>query len=121
MPALGHLVAASLVTLLLLSSSCDDGRDVAPDVARRVSGIVRDGLDGERLTGVRVRFVSDTLDEATSKSDGDGRYRIAVLSDTDKGRLEASRQGYATRVVSVYFDSTDVKLDIELSRASERE
>jgi hypothetical protein len=107
----GWLLAAAL-----LASSCGSDEPDPDDTRGRIHGTVRDAMTGNGIKGVKVRFLSDTLDEASDTTDGDGRYGIQVATDTDKGHLEATKAGYAKRVVSVYLDSESVAIDIDLSR-----
>jgi hypothetical protein len=110
------VIRSALLAAALLSSSCGADDPERADTRGQVHGTVRDAQSGDAIKGVQVRFVSDTLDEASDTTDGDGRYRIDVVTDTDRGHLEATKSGYARRVVSVYLDDESVAIDIDLSR-----
>jgi hypothetical protein len=108
---LGWLLAAAL-----LASGCGSD-ETDPDANQsRLHGTVRDAISGDGIKGVKVRFVSDTLDEASDTTDGDGRYGIDVATDSDQGHLEASKAGYLKRIVPVYLDAASVEIDIELDK-----
>lgn len=80
-----------------------------------VHGTVRDGDSRKRLSGVKVEFESDTLDHTSDTTNSSGNFRLDAQSLTPEARLVASKAGYETRVVSVFLDSDDVSIDIELS------
>jgi len=107
------LATAWLLGLSVSTSGCGDP-DESADQARGLHGVVRDATTGDSLKGVTVTFRSDTLDEASDTTDGDGEYMITVATDSKKGRVEAKKAGYETGVVSVYFDDDAVAVDIEL-------
>lgn len=109
------LIGAVLALSACLAPACGE-TEKTPDQERTVYGVVKDAVNGKRLKGVSIRFQSDTLDEATTKTDGDGEYTVPVKTDSLKGRIEAKKSGYQTRVSSVYFDDDDVQIDIELNR-----
>lgn len=108
------LAGAWLLGLAVAMSGCGDP-DESADQARGLHGVVRNATTGDGVKGVSVTFRSDTLDEASDTTDGDGEYMILVATDSQKGRVEAKKAGYETGVVSVYFDEDDVAVDIELN------
>jgi hypothetical protein len=99
---------------MLAASGCAD--DNGGSVHGSVHGTVRDAMTGKHLKGVDVVFVADTLEEASDKTDADGKYAINVSAATPNGRLTASKSGYETRTVSVFLDDGDVTADIQLER-----
>jgi hypothetical protein len=105
------LVVAALTWVSAGCASDDDGT-----LHGAVHGTVSDGSSGKRLKGVEVAFESDTLDDASDTSDGEGRFSINVSARTPSGRLTASKAGYETRIVSVFLDDGDVNVDIELEK-----
>lgn len=110
----GTLVRGLLIAALSWASTGCGDDDGALHGA--VHGTVRDGTSGKRLKNVEVAFASDTLDEASDKTDGEGRFSINVSALTPSGRLTASKAGYETRTVSVFLDDGDVSVDIELEK-----
>ncbi|MFT3921739.1 MAG: carboxypeptidase-like regulatory domain-containing protein [Myxococcales bacterium] len=101
---------------LLLTSSCGaDNEDVGE--AGKISGIVRDEATGARLKNAHVIFTSDTLETADGHTDDDGEYDITVTSRSVNGRIEATKQGYLARTVSVFLDDKTVQIDVDLPRA----
>lgn len=84
-----------------------------------VYGYVEEASSGDRVSGIDVRFTSDTLRTGHDETDGDGRYEIVVESDTAFGHLEAtdSRGRFETEIVEVYFDEETRRVDIELGPA----
>lgn len=76
-----------------------------------------DEFTKDGLGGAKVRFVSDTLDEAETVTEGDGRFTIdvEVPEGVRFGTLEASREGYNdSKQVSVYFDGTAPRAELVL-------
>lgn len=96
-------------------SACGEEDDSVPDESRGVFGVVTDGQSGKKLKGVTVAFTSDTLDKSDDTTNSDGEYRLTVATDSKNGRVEAKKSGYETRVVSVFFDSESVQVDLELT------
>jgi len=103
------------VVLCAAISSCAEEDDRVPDESRNVYGSVSDGQSGKRLKGVTIAFTSDTLDRASDTTDSDGKYSLTVATDSKKGRIEAKKSGYETRMVSVFFDTNSVQIDVELT------
>lgn len=106
--------SVTCASCLLVAVGCGDP-DEALDQERTLHGVVRDAVNGKGLKGVTISFQSDTLDEADDKTDEDGDYMLFVGTDSLHGRIEAKKSGYETRIVSVYFDSEDVQVDVELN------
>jgi hypothetical protein len=61
-----------------------------------------------------VEFTSDTLDRGSDKTNADGHYSLFVDSRVLRGRIEVSKSGYQTTVVSVYLDDEDMRVDVDL-------
>lgn len=113
-PSHGALLGIALAFAALAGAGCEETE--GPDMSTgRVHGSVRDAESGATLKGVRVRFISDTLDEVEGRSNGEGHYSLQVESRTPHGRLEAKKGGYETRVVSVYLDAPEVRIDLRLN------
>jgi hypothetical protein len=102
-----------ILGLLALGCGEEDGRGT---FASGVRGVVRDADTGKGIGGAKVRFLSDTLDEDSDTTEKDGSYAVSALTDTPNGHLEVTKAGYAPRTVSVYLDSDDVSIDVELER-----
>jgi hypothetical protein len=109
------MAARGALALAALLAACGGDGDSGAELGQ-VSGTVRDEQSGERLSGVEVVFTSDTLDRQEGKTGHDGGYRLHVASRVPNGRIAASKKGYATRVVSVYLDTSDVHIDVDLAR-----
>ena len=74
-----------------------------------IEGTVIDEFTKAGVSGAKVRFVSDTLDEAETLSESGGRFTldVQVAEGVRFGTLEASREGYSdSKLLSVYFDGT---------------
>ena len=84
-----------------------------------VYGYVEEASSGDRVSGIDVRFESDTLRRGSDETDGDGRYEIVVESDTPFGHLTATdpRGRFETEIVEVYFDEDTRRVDVELGPA----
>jgi hypothetical protein len=108
--------AGALLALTLLLGACDETKVGADTASARVHGTVRDAASGKRLKGVRVAYTADTLEQFKDKSDEDGEYSLLVDSRALHGRIEARKDGYAARVVSVYLDAQEVRIDVDLNR-----
>ncbi|MFK7989674.1 MAG: SpoIID/LytB domain-containing protein [Sandaracinaceae bacterium] len=77
-----------LATLLVLSA-CNPGVETPTPTARRITGVVVDGLTETPLSGVRVR----TRDgRATATTDPRGRFQLTAAGATS--RLWLDREGY---------------------------
>jgi len=101
-----------LALSLLAFSACDDGGP--PTQGFEVAGFVTDGETGRGIGGATVVFRSDTLYEESTTTEGNGRYELAVDSDTPFGEIIASAEGYSTRQVTVFFDVSSRRIDVEL-------
>jgi len=111
--ALLSLSGLLLSLAVLLAACADDDGDAAYGA---LHGTVRDAMDGKRLKGVSVEFVSDTLERASDTTDSEGKFSFDVVSVAPSGRLTAEKSGYERRVVSVFLDDSDVTVDLELER-----
>jgi hypothetical protein len=112
--------ALAWLTLVLTVPSC--GREGPPGESYEIVGFVVEavgaGTDGPPIGGATVRFASDTGRTAEAVSDGNGRYRIFVLSETRFGVVTASAAGYADARATVYFDTPQRRLDLALPRVA---
>ncbi|HKP64491.1 MAG TPA: hypothetical protein VJV78_47465 [Polyangiales bacterium] len=100
----------------IVLAACGTAEDVAR-VDRGIEGSVIDEFTKDGLAGAKVRFVSDTLDEAETVTDGEGGFTldVQVPEGVRFGTLEASREGYNdSKQVSVYFDGTAPRAELLL-------
>jgi hypothetical protein len=111
--------AAALASTAGLSG-CAAEDSQAPESELALEGSVRDDLTGKRLSGARVIFVSDTLDETEARSEGDGHFSMIVeVREGERfGTLHAERDGYQkSPAQTVYFDGTARTVELRM-RAS---
>jgi hypothetical protein len=104
----------SLCALLLacaLGTGCGEEADGA---VGQIHGTVRNAESGKVIRGARVTFTADTLESAADKTNDEGHYTISVESRSVRGRVEVSKAGYETRVVSVFLDDVEVDIDVNL-------
>ncbi|GAB4203375.1 MAG: hypothetical protein OHK0013_17450 [Sandaracinaceae bacterium] len=118
---LGLLLAGLVVFWLFVSGlAAGCGRAGPPGDSYEIVGLVveaaGDGTHGPPVGGATVRFQSDTGRTAETVSEGNGRYRIYVLSDTRFGQVTATADGYREARRTVYFDTPQRRLDLALSR-----
>jgi len=108
-------VCSALLALSLLGSC---GAEDAPSERHEITGSVRDARSAAPIAKADVRFVSDTLDEAGTTSDGDGRFslQVDVREGVIFGTVRATRDGYGPSTArSVYFDGLPVVVELELA------
>jgi hypothetical protein len=101
---------------LLALAACGSAEDEAQS-DHAIEGTVLDEFSKDGLSGARVRFVSDTLDEAETISEADGRFTLAVRvpQGVRFGTLAASRDGYSgSKQLSVYFDGSAPRAELLL-------
>jgi hypothetical protein len=110
--------ALALALLFACAAGCGGDEKSPNDQHAQLHGTVRDRDTGKHLSGVKIVFLSDTLDMDSTTSGKNGGYSLDVSSDSDSGHLEASKSGYQQRVVSVYLDSHDVEIDIDMQAGS---
>ena len=106
-------LCAALGLAAALALGCGD--DGGSAIHAALHGIVRDADTLKRVSGVKVEFVADTLEQASDTTDDDGSYALNVEAAAETGRLTASKSGYEPRVVSVFLDDADVAIDIVLT------
>ncbi|MFK7990735.1 MAG: carboxypeptidase-like regulatory domain-containing protein [Sandaracinaceae bacterium] len=101
-------------------SGCGQGAPTdAFELSGRVSVLLESGEEGGPIEDARIQFVSDTLIVEETQTDGDGRYRMRVMTDIDFGQVRATAEGFRTREESVFFDSPTRRVDLPLRRAPE--
>lgn len=106
--------------VLLALGACAQGGD--PSSPFELSGRVLDELTGRGLEGAKVRFNSDTLDRAESRSDGDGHFEftVEVRDGVRFGTIRATRDGYVNGTPhSVYFDDSADTITLRLRAEAE--
>lgn len=117
-PALAT-VAATGATTVLLSPGCDTAVVTS---LYELSGIVSErfesGMSLTPLANARVSFVSDTGIRYETTSGGDGRYRMAIESDTPFGQVRAEAEGFNPAETTVLFDVPARRIDIDMRRAT---
>ena len=108
-----RLGALAIFCALRLSTACADDAANAQEATLR--GTVRDAVTGAGLSGAKVAFTSDTLDEDATRTTHGGSYTLSVTTQSPHGRLRAEKSGYEPRVVSVFFDDNRLEVDIALN------
>ncbi len=101
----------AVVCALLALSACESA--TATD-RFELSGYVQDQTSGRGVGGARVQFVSDTLFEAETQTNGDGFYEMVVETDRPFGQVQATADGYDPEDATVFFDTNRRRLDIRL-------
>ncbi len=114
-----HRLALSVPAIflgLLTLGGCEE----APTALYQISGQITDDLSEDPIAGATVSFIADTGYSAETTADGNGRYRLAVETDYPFGQVRAEASGYVPKEATVYFDSEDRRIDIQLrpSRAT---
>jgi hypothetical protein len=121
-PSNGLGAGPLLLALLLPLVACagDDSDEPVSDF--EIEGRVVDDLDGDPISGAEVIFVSDTLDETTTRTDGDGHYFMVttVRVGVSYGTLHAEHPSFRDGAEqTVYFDGTTRTVDLQLRRAGD--
>ncbi len=112
---LGWMRVAALAGLCALGCG-DDPESVG--ALGGIHGTVRDEATKARLKGAKVVFRSDTLETSEGRTDEDGAYELSIHTRSAKGRIEVTKSGYQTKIVSVFLDDTTVQIDVDLPRAN---
>lgn len=102
---------------LVLIALCACGSDATPTSSGAIEGVVRDEFTKKGLSGAKVHFVSDTLDDAETVTGSEGTFTLNVrlTAGVRFGMLSASRDGYsAGKQQSVYFDGTALTAELLL-------
>lgn len=82
-----------------------------------IEGTVQDEFTKRGISGAKVTFVSDTLDQAEAVSESEGRFvlRVEVADGVRFGTLSASKAGYSdSPTVSVYFDGSALRATLKM-------
>jgi len=118
--SMGHrFVAAVPVMLVWLLASCDGSAPTDTyELSGRVTVLLETPGDDTNISGARITFTSDTLIATETVTDESGRYRMRVQTDHDFGQVRAEADGFSTHETTVYFDSPQRRIDIELRRLS---
>jgi hypothetical protein len=87
------------------------------ELSGRVTSLLDESGGGDGIPGAHVTFTSDTLLRAEATTDGDGRYRMRVSTDHPFGQVRAEAGGFQPNEATVYFDSPQRVVDVELRRA----
>ncbi|MCB9593458.1 MAG: carboxypeptidase regulatory-like domain-containing protein [Sandaracinaceae bacterium] len=116
---MGHRLSRHVPVLLaILLGACDGGAPTDTfELSGRVSVLLDTSEEGGPIEGATVTFTSDTLLTTEATTDGDGRYRMRVLTDHPFGQVRASAAGFRDHENTVYFDGPQRRVDIELRRA----
>lgn len=104
----------------LPAGACQDEAEGVVD-ERALSGRVLDDLSGSGVSGATVVFVSDTLDETRTVTDGHGRFEMTVelTAQVRLGHLYAEAAGYQRSPrVSIFFDGTERSAELRLRPAA---
>jgi hypothetical protein len=108
-------VLGLLALSTVLSCASDDEAEAFGE--HDIEGTVSDEFTKKAVSGAKVTFVSDTLDEAETTSDGNGRFelRVEVPEGVRFGTIGASRAGYADSPrISVYFDGSAIRTELKM-------
>jgi hypothetical protein len=115
MAGVRHAACALLLAPLALVSGCGDEDPHA--AVFELAGRVQDRSTGRGIGGADVRYVSDTLDEASTTSDGDGSYRLVIMTTTPFGQVRADKAGWLPDERTVFFDASPRRMDLRLREA----
>lgn len=113
------LTASALVLAAELAlGGCEGGAPVEElELSGRVTVFNEGSPDGgEPVEGATVVFTSDTLLSAETSTNGAGRYRLLVLSDTRFGEVRASAAGFRDATATVFFDRSPRRVDLAMPR-----
>lgn len=106
-------VALPTVALLLGLASVSCEEQTVTD-RFQVFGVVSDRTTGARISGATVEFTSDTLFRASARTNGNGFYEMVVETDVPFGQVRAERDGYLPSEATVFFDTRERRIDLEL-------
>ncbi len=124
---MGHRLARPVPVLLGILGSgllgilggCQGGAPTETyELSGRVSVLLESADEGGPIEGATVRFTSDTLLVAETTTDGEGRYRMRVESDHPFGQVRAEAAGFRPAEATVYFDTPQRRIDLQLRRES---
>ena len=103
--------AGWLLATVLTLSGCGDA-----SLGERLSlrGTVRDAETGRGIEGAAVIFTSDTGLRRETMTGGGGSYAIARVADTPFGQLRVEAEGFRPREATVFFDTPQRVVDLEL-------
>jgi hypothetical protein len=108
-------VLGFLALSILTACASDDEAEAFGE--HDIEGTVSDEFTKKGLSGAKVTFVSDTLDEAETTSESDGRFvlRVEVPEGVRFGTIRATRAGYADSPrISVYFDGSAIRTELKM-------
>jgi hypothetical protein len=113
--AMGHRLGSWVPAVCLaLPAALGCAGDEAPTDLYELSGFVRETPSGSPIDGATVLFVSDTLYSTETSTDEDGFYEMVVETDTPFGQVRARRSGYIAAEQTVFFDSSERRIDLVL-------
>ncbi|MEC7524323.1 MAG: carboxypeptidase-like regulatory domain-containing protein [Myxococcota bacterium] len=118
---MGHraLVLVPTVLLAALLTSCDGAAPTdAFELSGRVTALLESGEDGDGIADARVVFRSDTRIVSETTTDDSGRYRMRVLTDHEFGQVRAEADGFRPKEETVFFDSPQRRVDLQLRRVA---
>ena len=101
-----------MCAFFLFAGCSEETPEAAQDV--EVSGYVKDEVTKRVIRRAAVMFTSDVLDTASTTTDDDGYYEMAVTTNSPTGRIAVTATGYLPGEVSVYFDVPSRRVDVEL-------
>lgn len=106
-------LAAALALFALLGGaiSCTGNSSTS---TYSISGYISDVLSGAPLSGATVTFTSDTLYTANATSDDDGLFEMTVTTDAPFGQVRAELGGYQAVETTVFFDTTERRIDLTM-------
>lgn len=101
----------------LFAASCAEEAPLETyELSGRVTVLHETDEASSGVAGARVVFVSDTLIVEETTADGSGRYRMRVSTDHPFGQVRAEAEGFDPHEETVYFDTTQRRVDIALRR-----
>lgn len=103
--------STSVGACLVLLFGCAE--EPATETYELAGKVVEDG-SGRGISGARVTFTSDTLYGASTRTDGDGRYEMAVDTDVPFGQVRATKSGFQPVEATVYFDTSPRRIDLRM-------
>lgn len=109
----------SVVAFVLLASCAEPLPLESYELSGHVTVLLESGDTGGPVANARVVFVSDTLIVEETTSDANGRYRMRVETDHAFGQVRAEAAGFRPQEETVYFDTSQRRVDLALRRQRE--
>ena len=102
---------------MMLLTACDGSAPTDTfELSGRVTVLLESPGEDTQIEGATVTFISDTLLSTETVTDAEGRYRMRVMTDHPFGQVRAEKEGFITHETSVFFDTPQRRVDIQLRR-----